>query len=730
MICSSLKRFFTSNLLLVRDWTPKQPAAQLRGGASVRTARAGKTVSEQLSSVGATGKGTCVSEEVEVRVRRLGATVATIKRPLREFEGRPAITFKGQLWLLIDGAIEVGNPDPREFVGADVEASDPQPLALPPIPALPPEKENSGAGEATWQDDPIGKPADARLIVDAGPGTGKTHAACARVAAMVNDGIPPTRICLVSFTRTAVIEIRNRIARALLDPADAASVRIITLDAFAWAVQSGYSREANLTGSFDHNINQALQLIRDDPDVRDDLARIEHLIVDEAQDIVGPRAALVLALIDALAPESGVSVFADKAQAIYDFSESQEASAGTKFLDQLTTKGFTPLQLTKVHRTSDPKLIEIFTTLRRDLLAGTKKGIEGYVRSEIQRLAHEDVGDLEDLDLQQVSEDSLVLVRNRLEVMTVSSRAGMVPHRLRMSGLPTCIRQWVAQMFWDYTQRRISRDVFEKRWEDRSVHAPYDCVEAWHRCVEVAGESAVVVDLHRLRSILARGNPPMLFCTPEFGTAGPILGTIHASKGREAPTVYLYLQERTTDDNSSEESRVMFVGATRPRERLLVGSTGPHRGQHTNNRVWRRGKSGLHIEVGRIGDLDPMGLVGRPFFSKQETAEAAQRAWVDQPLRQRLVLRAEATLGWEFAIKQGDERLGGMGEQFRWNIREIGNSLNRHIAWLGHVRSMGLRTMAVAPDSQQLESMLEPWRSSGFLFAPLLSTLAFVPIKK
>ncbi|WP_150123537.1 hypothetical protein [Halotalea alkalilenta] len=36
MICSSLKRFFTSNLLLVRDWTPKLPATQVRGDVVAR----------------------------------------------------------------------------------------------------------------------------------------------------------------------------------------------------------------------------------------------------------------------------------------------------------------------------------------------------------------------------------------------------------------------------------------------------------------------------------------------------------------------------------------------------------------------------------------------------------------------------------------------------------------------------------------------------------------------
>lgn len=665
-----------------------------------------------------------MSGEVEVRVRRLGKIVASIKRPLRELEGRPAVTFKGELWPLIDGEIEVGAPAARAETRLEVDGGDPRLPAAPARPILPLEHEYSGAGEATWQDDPVAEPPDARLIVDAGPGTGKTHAACARVVAMVNSGVPASRICLVSFTRTAVVEIRNRIARALEDPGDAASVRIITLDAFAWAVQSGFLTEARLTGSFEDNIHSAHRLIRDDLDVRDDLARIEHLIVDEAQDIVGPRADLVLAMVDALCPESGITVFADRAQAIYAFSEGEEERGGTTLLDALIARGFRQMHLTKVHRTADPNLLTIFTSLRRELLEGRRRDIEKHMRSEIRRLAHADAGVVCDLRLADLPDDSLVLMRNRLDVLIASSNAQLLPHRLRLSGMPICVRAWVANLLWDYVQRRISRDEFEKRWRERNIQAPFDWAEAWRRCVEVAGESAVIVDLHRLRKILSRSNPPMLFCTPEFGTAGPILGTIHASKGREAPTVYLYLQERAKADETGEESRVMFVGATRPRERLLVGTTGAPSGTQTNGRAWRRTRNYIQVEVGRPFDVEPPGLVGRPFFARQDDAMDAQRAWSSQPLRHRMMLRAEASVDWQFTLNDGDQRLAGMSERFRHDIAQIGWLMNKHIGWLGYGRSIGIRTMVVAPDSPHLESMLEPWKSSGFLIAPLLTSLS------
>ncbi|NHF65988.1 UvrD-helicase domain-containing protein [Xanthomonas hortorum] len=676
-----------------------------------------------------------MSEDLEVRVLLNGRAIATIFRPLREIDGQPAITFKKQLWPLVAGSIELGvdqdsttlkppSSGTEKVLVVNKPAREAPPIRAPLLQPLPPESEALGQGAPTWQGDPINEPPDARLLVDAGPGTGKTHAACARVAAMVNRGIPATRICLVSFTRTAVVEIRNRIARALEDPADASSVRIVTLDAFAWAIQSGFSQDARLTGSYEDNIQAARRLIREDSDVADDVARIEHLIVDEAQDIVGPRADLVLTMIDALYPESGVTVFADRAQAIYGFAEGHSESQGTNLLDAVSALGFHQTRLTQVHRTADPRLLTIFTDLRHELLEGKRSDMGNHLRKEIQRLAHGKVGDVTKLDLAELPDDSLVLMRNRFDVLLASSRSGLIPHRLRLSGLPICVRAWVAQLFWDYLQRRISRDEFEKRWDARNVHAPFDCNEAWNRCVEVAGDSAVTIDLHKLRRVLSRTNPPMIFCMAEFGTAGPIIGTIHASKGREAPTVYLYLQDRHGPDKTGEEARVIFVGATRARERLLVGTTGMAGGSHTNGRVWRRAGDYLQVEVGRHFDLEPPGLVGRPFFTRQDDAMTAQMAWRSQSQRQSLTLRVEEGVGWQFTLTDGEQRLAGMSESFRSDIRQIAWHLNKHIGWLGHVRSIGLRTMVVAPESPYLDTMLEPWKSSGFLFSPLLTSLS------
>ena len=93
----------------------------------------------------------------------------------------------------------------------------------------------------------IHAPQEDRMLVAAGPGTGKTAVACARVSQLIDqDGLEPSRIWLISFTRTAVREIRDRIAAYLEDASAAYAVKIATLDSHAWTIHSGFDDEARI----------------------------------------------------------------------------------------------------------------------------------------------------------------------------------------------------------------------------------------------------------------------------------------------------------------------------------------------------------------------------------------------------------------------------------------------------------------------------------------------------
>ena len=72
-----------------------------------------------------------------------------------------------------------------------------------------------GKGHLKWteeQKEIINLPKDKKVIVNAAPGSGKTAVACARISNLIDSGVEPSQIWLISFTRTATQELRDRIS--------------------------------------------------------------------------------------------------------------------------------------------------------------------------------------------------------------------------------------------------------------------------------------------------------------------------------------------------------------------------------------------------------------------------------------------------------------------------------------------------------------------------------------
>src|SRR5207249_803531 len=129
----------------------------------------------------------------------------------------------------------------------------------------------------------------------AGPGTGKSAVACQRIAYLVDEDVPPSRMLLVSFTRTAVAELRDRIVAYAVAGERAQSVRISTIDSHAWSLRLGFDDEplprALGEATYDLSIARTVELFRQRPPNHCDfMSRLELFIIDEAQDVMGIRA--------------------------------------------------------------------------------------------------------------------------------------------------------------------------------------------------------------------------------------------------------------------------------------------------------------------------------------------------------------------------------------------------------------------------------------------------------
>ena len=607
-------------------------------------------------------------------------------------------------------------------------------------------------------------------LVVAGPGAGKSAVACQRIASLVDDGVQASHILLVSFTRTAVAELRDRIVSYAVAGDRARAVRISTIDSHAWSLRVGFEGERLLESvdgsSFDVSISRAVDLFQSqDPELLDFMSRVEHLIIDEAQDVVGVRAALVVEMLRSLSEECGVTILADPAQAIYGFTsdDKEDGSHESSLLQQLETDSPRPLverTLRQIHRIQNQNLLDVFRRTRHEVeQPSSTNGHVDKVVSVIRETALENLGATSYERIAQhltghEDESLLVLFRRRVDVLLASSfcsRSG-VQHRLRMSGTPTVVRPWIGWLFAEFEKALITRQEFEALWEKRLgiSSAPFEGEEkesAWTLLRQLAaGERDSVVDLVHLRRVASRSRPPVEICSPDLGTRGPILGTIHASKGREADTVALVLppsQPRSPSDYHAEEleeGRVYYVGATRAREALVTAHNGGSRASYLDSgRAYRRlpsrgnGTPRVQLEVGREGDIHRLAHLGwsRAGEIQRILAESAHETLAlkgasrpDQKFKYSLVLERQTSTG---ATAEVD--IGQMGESFSRDLGEVWSRVDTDSSvrpgdTIDHLYLLGATTVALSEG--ELSAARPPYNSSGFALSPVVKGFTVV----
>lgn len=585
----------------------------------------------------------------------------------------------------------------------------------------------------------------ARLVVDAGPGTGKTATLCARVAWLIdNAGLEPSEIWIISFTRTAVAEIRDRVSTYLNDPVSAHGIRVATIDSHAWAMNVGFNAEPVLSGSFDDNIKHVIEIVRGSEGAAEYIRSVRHLFIDEAQDVVGPRVEFVLELIHAMQSTSGVTVLCDKAQAIYEYSEDDTRGdlPGT-LIENIREfmPDFGATELVEIHRTADSSLKDLFirgrAAIKNDSLNAKSKFFE--VRKIVVNCSHERVGyaldDLEQIDYE--SDDVFLLFRRRGEALAASARMGGNPHRLRISGMPAVIAPWIGLIFWDWLNGTISEDDFHNRWSRRIPMGGVSKQSAWKSLVRIAGKSESLVDIGRLRHRLASMSPPLDVCRTEFGSGGPIIGTIHASKGREASEVRLYLPNGDSMRSESEQSfeseaRIIFVGATRAKDRLLVGKSFMSYSSRlsSSGRAYTRCANppwAAEVELGRAEDVFPEGLTGNRYFADPFSARRAQTlvAGLRHGVHSASAYLGDRDSGYTYWVSldgnRGD-RILALNQSVNRDLFSIARNLRKKYPprHLGNIRTLGVRTVIVSPGDPVTSALHQPWSESGFMLAPLL----------
>ncbi|WP_199555248.1 UvrD-helicase domain-containing protein [Sandaracinobacteroides hominis] len=591
------------------------------------------------------------------------------------------------------------------------------------------ERISAWAGIPAWEDarprpDPdqdaiVNATPEARILVEAPPGSGKTWVACRRVSSLVEQGVSPARIWMVSFTRTAVAEMRSRIAAFLNDPSRAQDVRIVTIDSLAWRLTKGFTEpDDTSTAGHDVGIQETLSMLRNgDVQLLDFIHGIEHVIVDEAQDLVGDRCRLIAELVTMLSSGCGVTVFGDPAQAIYGFSDVPASLPLANRLADDPSLRFVVRSLGTDHRTKDPALSDLFSRTRS---FATRTDIEPAERYKAIRAAIDEMADLSPTNGKGGS-DTLILFRSRAEMLVASSElwASRSEFRVRFTARQEIVQPWVGALLVSCRSSNLERKHFDNLWMQLRPAPLLPRDEAWSLLRRMAAAGNAAIDLRRLAARLSTQPPPIEVQQTDLGPpTGPLLTTIHGAKGREAEEVRLMLSRHPENEPSGgwdEEARILFVGATRARSRLVIGSSGAFlRRQEGTGRRWQRwargGRNDARIEIGLDGDVES----SPPSMSEDGTNDIQNLLW--RHSWRPLALRAERQEGtYILKADEGSDEgrsVGVLTTAFSRSLRNLAGEANGAGTYLPrHIRGFHMvsaRTVSLLNGTDEPRFWLSP----------------------
>ncbi|MEV6985258.1 ATP-dependent helicase [Sphaerisporangium sp. NPDC051017] len=473
-------------------------------------------------------------------------------------------------------------------------------------------------------------PDDARALVIAGAGAGKTYTLVRRLDTLVErDQLSAGDLLVLSFSRAAVRELKERLAR---HGEASRHVRVQTFDSWALELLLEMDPEGDWRSrAFDERIEAAADVIERYglDELYDDL---RHVVIDEVQDLVGSRRDLVETLLDT--QNCGFTVVGDPAQAIYGFQvpEAERTGENGRFFDWLRSRfgdELVELRLTRNFRARTEEA-EIALAFGPALQAGTARSAEKLYRALRNSLQETLLmGDLEDPFVHESLRDhegtTAILCRTNGQALLVSGqlRAGGVDHRLQRSARDRVVPAWLSLLFRAIDGSMLSQSRFLEVVGDQAMLDEADHSRLWNMLLRTGRGRGRALDLARLRTAIINGGlPDELTAQP---TAQLIVSSVHRAKGLEFDRVIVVdpgplREEGGRSVDIGEEARTLYVALTRARQELMhlnsprtVPSYVRKVGRQERWGVYHMGKKSLRLGVELIaGDVDTVEPPGSP----------------------------------------------------------------------------------------------------------------------
>ena len=532
--------------------------------------------------------------------------------------------------------------NPRE-VKVDVQHS------IPPTPTPVADGSFFDSFKEVDQKEFIKQPITSKVMVNAGPGTGKTYSLIERIVHLVKDEhIDASDITVLCFSRAATAEVLNRIQKRCTEDEDLEGLdwQIGTIDSYCWMLKNCNDDQADSSlissGSYDDGIQNAIRCLKNTSET----LSTKYVIVDEIQDIIGVRGRFILELLRHLDKECGFAVLGDFCQAIYDFQVDKTGNDFTavQFIKKLSEiDGISKFTFGHNYRSDaqnelNKKLNELRPALMNENANDAFQKVTNIGTSQI--LAEDDVDDM----INAILEDSEfepektvgVLVRTNAAVTEIASKfynqlsqsENFVPIHIQRRKEAAYLAGWIGLFFQNYDGTYIDQNTFIDEFDSlftddkrQKLNLKYPAIYYWNAldlCMandESYGQDRFEVErLLRNVSLNAwsfRENCGVLL-SGILQDSPIVISNVHQAKGREYDKVVLstkLLSFRKRDDTATnEDCRVAYVALSRSRGNVGVFRTENHKYRSTTqNRHYLMGITKGHIqkvEFGLYRDLD------------------------------------------------------------------------------------------------------------------------------
>lgn len=456
---------------------------------------------------------------------------------------------------------------------------------------------NSQYIKITEPDSIIQSPLDSRIILNSGPGTGKTYTIIQRLIFILANALcHADEIYILCYTRSAkkVIEtqIEEAVSKGILKPS-AKNICIFTFDSYAGYFLMAMKEQNIITEDFSgYDYNSRIKLFNQYASA-EDFETIQYFIIDEIQDLVNERAEMVLHILKYL--KCGYLLAGDRCQSIYDYEADEDAMMDSVKFYELLEQQFPP-EIQRYEITGNKRqisaLAEQADNMRNILLNDSFLAQNQCAQNVMKQYAENIKIETYIRNLTEMPASSTaILCRSNGEAEYISTLLceRKIPHILNRGVNHTAVLpRWIAEVFWDACLESISKEEFMERFCFR-CHSSLNPEEIWNWFCKITNtQNSVVLDISKLITALTFVNN----MPSDFYDEIPLLtvSTIHKAKGSEFDRVILINSDITPSDSSAEEARIRYVALTRPRNQLVT--------MKKNIRYFKRTISGRIIETG------------------------------------------------------------------------------------------------------------------------------------